>query len=197
MSENEEYYVVWYSIDSKATVSRDLVLGLRMVHPKARVPSKTLPDGTLSNLNVRAALRDLVEGTLEGVKLTGGTYFLKVAPETVIELRDRFLWIGCDVGVIEIHSEDLAIPTSSYSTTHTQETIEFEIAKKHSAELQQLMSLLDKYNSKPTAHRGMAVIEKLKEIRKFRAKYDFIELWLDISEEAEQQIKELEELYEL
>lgn len=182
-----DYYLFWYSIDSKVTVPRDVVLGLRDVDPRVRIPKKTLPDGTLSNLNVRAALRDLLEDTLDGLRLHNGMYLLKVSDCTINDLEVAFTSIGCNQGAVRCDIDD---QTSLISLEDAINRAALDMATD-------LISLLNKYTMKQTPYKGLMVLEKDAELKQLEFKYsDICKVKTYINDEQVAEIEKIKEMYE-
>lgn len=141
------YYVFWYSIDSKLTVPREMVENLRDVDPRAKVPKKTLDNGHLSNINVRAALRGCVEDTLGGLKLAPSTYFLDVSTSRLTDLDYVLFDIGCTTGSVQVSPSDpVTSITIKNGVNHKLRELESEIC-----------TLYGKYQKRRTAFNYLKV----------------------------------------
>lgn len=155
-----KYWILWNTLSSKATFPKERIERLREVDPRARVPRKTLNDGvSLSNLNVRAALREFIEVNLKGLKLAPGTYLISTDYETAKKILDVI--VG-DKGLLEVG--DVYSPVAETSL-HTP------IAHRFRGLMDEIQDLEYKFLLRETAFNALRIIEKADEIEEFKEAY--------------------------
>lgn len=189
MDENENW-ILWYSLDSKLTAPKDAVERLREIDPRARVPRKTIEDNHLSNLNIRAALREFIEDILKGVRLAPKTYFIRCEQYEISSLHTIMTEIGCDVGVIKVKNLlDDGLTSGTIGNGYINKWDELYVS---------LIEAVKHYHSKPTASKSLKVLDVHNEIVKLETEACEIfktGFWYHIDEETEQLVKELEEMH--